>query len=326
MEQIEYKYEIAFSFLAQDEPLANELNDLLQDRLSTFLYSKRQEELAGTDGEETFNDVFAKQARLVVVLYRNGWGETAWTRIEQTAIRNRAFDEGYEFVIFVPLEEPASVPKWLPKTRLWVGLSRWGPSGAASVIEARVQELGGSPHEESLEDQAKRIERALKFEETRKQFHRSHEAINKSNLEFTLLGDEIERIVGVINESTRSTNYSIKRANRKLVLLGPHAGLSVTWQYHYNNSLDDSALDVVIWEGHPPFPGVNLWDEPKRKKSVSFEFGLHRTETPGWKSTDSSEREFDSKKLAEYILKFYMDAAEPMNARNKRIKGRITIT
>ena len=69
MNHDQYKYEVAFSFLAQDEVLATELNDLLQDRLSTFIYSKRQEELAGTDGEETFNNVFGKQARLVVVLY-----------------------------------------------------------------------------------------------------------------------------------------------------------------------------------------------------------------------------------------------------------------
>jgi hypothetical protein len=44
----QYKYEVAFSFLAQDEALATGLNDLLQDRLATFLYSERQKEIAGT--------------------------------------------------------------------------------------------------------------------------------------------------------------------------------------------------------------------------------------------------------------------------------------
>ncbi len=89
-----FKYDVAFSFLAQDEGLATELCDLLQDRMRIFLYSKRQEDLAGTDGEETFNAVFGAQARLVVVLYRKGWGESPWTRIEETAIRNRAYKEG----------------------------------------------------------------------------------------------------------------------------------------------------------------------------------------------------------------------------------------
>ena len=146
-----YKYDVAFSFLAQDEAFAMQLNDLLQDRVTTFLYSRRQGELAGTDGEKTFNLVFGEQARLVVVLYREGWGETPWTRIEETAIRNRAFDHGYDFVKFIPLDDKPSVPKWLPRTQLWVGLKRWGISGAASVIEARIQELGGETHEESVD-------------------------------------------------------------------------------------------------------------------------------------------------------------------------------
>jgi hypothetical protein len=47
----EFKYDIAFSFLSQDETAAQQINDALQDRYQTFLYSERQKELAGTDGD-----------------------------------------------------------------------------------------------------------------------------------------------------------------------------------------------------------------------------------------------------------------------------------
>jgi hypothetical protein len=77
IDQNPYEYDVAFSFMSQDEALATEINDLLQDRLKTFLYSKKQEELAGTDGEETFNRVFAEKSRVVVVLYRSDWGKTS---------------------------------------------------------------------------------------------------------------------------------------------------------------------------------------------------------------------------------------------------------
>jgi hypothetical protein len=60
-----FKFDVAFSFLAQDEGLATELSDLLQDRMSIFLYSRRQEDVAGTDGEKTFNAVFGVEARLL---------------------------------------------------------------------------------------------------------------------------------------------------------------------------------------------------------------------------------------------------------------------
>ena len=53
----EFKYDVAFSFLREDEELAVELNDRIADRYSTFIYSKRQEELVGKDGEEEFATV-----------------------------------------------------------------------------------------------------------------------------------------------------------------------------------------------------------------------------------------------------------------------------
>ena len=141
MAAIAYEYDVAFSFLAQDELLATNLNDLLQDRLNTFLYSKRQGELAGTDGEQTFNSVFGEKARVVVVLYRAGWGETPWTRIEETAIRNRAFEHGYDFVKFIPLDDQPSVPKWLPRTQLWLGLKRWVLRGLQVYLTCHAEQL-----------------------------------------------------------------------------------------------------------------------------------------------------------------------------------------
>ena len=312
MDENNFKYDVAFSFLAKDEKLATELNDLLQDRLSTFLYSKKQEELAGTDGEKTFNSVFSEQVRLVVVLYREGWGETPWTRIEQTAIRNRAFNKGYDFVIFIPLDQPASVPKWLPKTKLWFGLNRWGNTCAASVIEARVQELGGLPHKETVEERAKRLERALNYKKEKEQFLRSDEGVNRSNVEFSALGDELERLLEVVKKSASTIDYSIKLANKQIVVLGAHAALNIIWQYYYANNLENAKLEVALWEGHPPFPGVmHLLDEPKKRNSLTFQFGLLQSETPGWTISYPEEREFDTKALADYILRFYMDDAEP---------------
>ena len=108
--ETEFKYDVAFSFCEEDEADATRLNDLLQDRLSTFLYSKKQEALAGTDGEETFSRVFAEEARVVVIFHRAKWGTTPWTRIEETAIRNRAFQKGYDFTLFIPREEPPKMP------------------------------------------------------------------------------------------------------------------------------------------------------------------------------------------------------------------------
>ena len=144
----DFEYDVAFSFNALDEGVATQLNDLLSPRLKTFIYSERQREIAGADGQEKFSDVYGKTARLVVVLFRPEWGETPWTRVEKDAIKNRSLNDGWDFTTFVPTVDRPQMPPWLPKTRLYVGLQRWGIEAAAAVIEARVAELGGNPREE----------------------------------------------------------------------------------------------------------------------------------------------------------------------------------
>src|SRR5262245_20863014 len=64
----EFEYDVAFSFNAMDEAIATQLNDRLSGRLKTFIYSERQREIAGTDGQESFSQIYGKTARLVVVL------------------------------------------------------------------------------------------------------------------------------------------------------------------------------------------------------------------------------------------------------------------
>ena len=83
----EFEFDLAFSFHSKDEPLAQQLSDRLSDRMKVFIYSEQQKILAGRDGEETFNSVYGGRARVVAVVYRKEWGETPFTRIEQTAIR-----------------------------------------------------------------------------------------------------------------------------------------------------------------------------------------------------------------------------------------------
>lgn len=312
-----YEYEVAISFVAEDEPLATRIADLISDRMTVFLYSRHQEVLAGTDGEKTFNRVFGEQSRLVVVLYREKWGTTSWTRIEEVAIRNRAFKQGYDFVILVPLEEPASVPKWLPRTQLWVGLSRWGTAGAASVIEARVQELGGAPAPESVTSRAARAEREIQFAATRKNYLESCPGVQGALAEFTVLRDEICRLVENLKEQAPSLGVSVKTADRAVAVLSSGPALSVDWYCHYSNTLSDSGLTVGVWAGHPPFPGVRFYENPKSYATEKFCHDLLPDGKPGWVGKiNNAPAQVSSKVMAEHIVKWWLDKA--MHYRNKQ--------
>ena len=302
----EFEYDVAFSFVKEDESIATTLNDLLQDRLSTFLYSKRQEELAGTDGEESFNDVFAHKSRVVVVIYRNEWGESPWTRIEETAIRNRAYDEGYEFVIFIPVEDSATLPKWLPKTQLWVGYKRWGLEGTASVIEARVQEAGGQPKDESTSDRAIRVKRQIDAEASRKAFLNSGEGVNAALEEVINLFDVFETMCAEIKESS-GFEINCKRINdRELDICSTGCCLAIDWQYQYSNVLDGAYLRISTWNGIPPRAGRSFFDEPNKVTEIKFEFDRNWAGNKGW--FDSRKSQFiPTERLADQILKELMD-------------------
>jgi hypothetical protein len=319
LDQNSYEYDVAFSFMSQDEALATEINDLLQDRLKTFLYSKKQEELAGTDGEETFNRVFGEESMIVVVLYRSGWGKTSWTRIEETAIRNRAHEHGYDFAIFIPLDEPPVMPKWLPKTRLWVGLKRWGPSGAASVIEARVQAQGGEPHEETVLERAARFKRELKFNERRDKFINSFEGVNVANDEFEFLNNELQRLT---KEIKKSINLNIlldirpNVAEKKILIMGFGIGLRIIWICPFTNELYKSELVLELWKGHPPFPGISsiIGFESNNYKSLKFKFDLTPSGTYIWLQS-TSNTQYLTTELASFILKQFMEEVKKLSVR-----------
>ncbi len=139
------KHDVAFSFRSQDEPLARKLADALLGEFSSFVFSQKQQELAGTDGTESLRVAFLEDSRLNVVLYRKGWGEAGWTGVEAKAIQDRAFQDGWEeTILFVVLDGAADLPKWLPKTPIRFNLEEYGFEQALGVIKARALQQGAS--------------------------------------------------------------------------------------------------------------------------------------------------------------------------------------
>lgn len=306
----DYKYDVAFSFLEQDESIAIQVNDLLQERLSTFIYTERQEEIAGMDGEKTFNEVFGKQSRIVVVFYRKNWGATSWTLIEQTAIRNRAFDEGYDFVLFILMESSQKAPKWLPKTQIWIGLERWGITCAASVIEARVQEAGGTPREETAVERAKRKKRDIERMKARNKFLKSESGVGAAQEEVNKLFLEVQKVWDTV---AQETDWAFEKHQPKtkesLILFSSGITLAFGWGLRWSNTLKDSQLCVRTWLGKQHFPNTFYFpsDKPAVLDEFSFSFDTPDTTKFGWRESESSGRFLTSKQLAELSVKLLVD-------------------
>lgn len=303
-----YKYDVAFSLLADDEEIATSINELIKDGLTTFIYSERQQELAGTDGEKTFNLVFGSEARIVFVLYRKGWGETSWTRIEETAIRNRGYNEGYDFVIFAPLEKNPELPKWLPKNRIWIGLDRWGIEGAASVIEARVQEAGGSPKEETIKDRVNRLRNEIDAEKDRKQFLDSPEGVKFANDEVNKLFGFLEQAIKNTSGSKSSVSLTISVGGRECAINGEGFSARFKWQLLYSNVLSDSVLYLDLFDGYFSIKGDSfLFEKPKRIKNLEFQFDITKSKAPIWRERRNLTQAYSSENLSKLALTLLLD-------------------
>ncbi len=301
----DFEYDVAFSFLQRDEPLALKLNDRLQDRVKTFIYTEQQKVVAGTDGEETFHRVFGKKTRIVVVLYRKGWGESRWTRIEETAIRNRGHEHGYKFALLIPLDEPPRVPEWLPAQQVWIDLNRFGIDAAAAVIEARIQEAGGEVHQETVEEHARRVERQIAFETRRAEFQREA-GVRAAQDEFAKLKDALASRADIVKKST-SITLSVDNRQDAFWLTGLGRALGLNWQRKYFNTLDGAFLDARLMSHPLPGPGQWMFEEPTVVRSLRFRFDLLPSEVGGWISNDVQHRAFSTDALAEYLTKFYLE-------------------
>lgn len=136
-------FDVAISFLVRDQATAKAIADHLESAgLSVFFFPHKQEELAGTNGMETMRAPFL-EARVNVVMFRDAWGNTPWTRVEDSAVSERCLKGGWGSLMFVEMEK-AKLPQWLPCAHIRFHFADYGRDQLVGAIKLRVQEHGGT--------------------------------------------------------------------------------------------------------------------------------------------------------------------------------------
>ena len=274
--QTEYIYEVGFSFLKQDELIAYDLNDHIQDRLSTFIYSKKQEDLGGTDVEKNINKVFYEEARVVVVLYRNGWGETPWTRIEETAIKNRAFDKGWDFLFFINLDPNSTLPSWIPRTYIWLDYQRFKIEGANAIIEHKVKEQGGTSRQETIAEAEDRLKRSRKAEKERELFLKSQEAVTEANRELRTIIEKLKVLKPIIEDTETCLDLATsERTYLPMYEFGFNGYyLCFNNSYAFQHDISNGILKVTIYEKRDGEQADDYKEYIHKQSTLSFDRDL----------------------------------------------------
>ncbi|MEO5799632.1 MAG: hypothetical protein ABIZ70_06940 [Gemmatimonadales bacterium] len=242
-------YDVAFSYLAEDEALANTLSSRLRERYSVFHFPEAQKEIAGRDGIEVFGRVFGRDARVCVVLYRSTWGHTKWTRIEETAIKERALEQGWEFLLVISLDGGQS-PVWLPKTKIWLGYEAYGADAAIGAIDSKIAEAGGVPVTESPGDKARRIGELSERRQAREVFLACSRGLVLAGDEVRHLQTHLERHVSEIVRAPGMAGVRFIGATTSVTAVSsPALSVSFGWHTPFQSSLHDAALTVRYYDG-----------------------------------------------------------------------------
>jgi hypothetical protein len=313
------KYDVAISFLSKDSHTAAALNDKLSEGLNVFFFPRKQEDLAGTDGLESMREPFYDNSRVNVVLYSGGWGETPWTRVEETAIKEACFAFGWRRLFFIFLDQTKAYPKWLPDTYVRFNYAEYGLEQAVGAIKARVQEMGGQSVRLTPAKRAEMLKAEEQYLQDKRRMN-SEEGLNKIVAAVRRLFDEIEHQCKDLNVRCESV-FSERSTAQTCVITNDAVTVTVVWNQPYANILEDTGLVVREFKGRLILPSERnryYLDHPRKDREVVYAPDLSLAREYGWKQDGKTEF-LSSGALAEKCVISLLDlSSRAMNDRRSR--------
>ncbi len=307
-----FKYDVAISFLVQDISLAKALYDRLSEGLEVFFFPRSQEELAGTDGLESMRVKFRDESRLNVVLYRPKWGNTPWTAVEATAIKDSCLATAFRSLFFFVVEPTQELPTWLPETHVRFNYSDFPLDQAVGAIKLRVQERGGHYTPITPIRKAEILKAKGEFRSDKARMS-SDEGRNMVFAKVEELFDEVRKHCDEVNAAGDvQIRYAahLRRGDREqsCTITNDRVSLRVFWYQPYSNSLDTAFLGVnefnqglLIPPGHLHLVTPEVIHDEKLLPDLS------PARDYGWTFERKPERFISSKELANHCVLQLLD-------------------
>jgi hypothetical protein len=310
----EFKYDVAISFLSADEAIAAKLYRLLGDGLEVFFYPRNQEDLAGTNGLETMRTPFLQASRLVVVLYREPWGETPWTRVEATAIQEGCLKQGWERLFFLMLDNTSAPPIWLPEINVRFNYALFGFEQALGAIRGRVQDRGGVIEPMTALRYAELAKTEMEFVRQR-QHLRSHTGNERNNVETAALFRAIEGLCAEISaRPDLGMKIEVAVESSQCHLRNHHVSLLIRKEDWFSNP----KLVMRAYDGRVSMRGEHLFytdGQPKVHKLKRFSPDLNRAGASGWEDKEETSVFLTLNILANKIVSAFIDATAKADRR-----------
>ena len=266
--------------------------------------------MAGTNGLESMKEPFADNSRVNVVLFREPWGQTPWTGVEQNAITERCINHGWDSLFFVTLDAASILPKWLPSTHIRLNFSSFGLEQAVGAIKNAVQRCGGIVSQMTALKRAERYRQEALYIADKKQIS-SVQGMAKVCEKVLELFAEIERLCAEI-QANGHVSIRVKSNADECVLTNNRISLNVRWRQLYSNSMEGCALTILEYNMQMGLSNERLsfFSEPKQLRKADFSPDISRVRDYGWIENGMPSTFLSSVELAKKCVIQFFDLAE----------------
>lgn len=307
------KWDVAISFLIQDVSIAEALFTELSKGLKVFFSPRRQEDIAGTDGMETFRNTFLKDSRLNVVVYRERWGTTPWTAVEANAIRDSCVQNQFRNIFVFNIENTRVFPDWLPHNHMRFDLGEYTLDQVVGAIKLRVSEQGGHYEPMTPQKQAQIMKGEQEYLWERAGIL-SIDNLPKIKTELHRLFSTIEEgCLTIQNDGTLDIECEVNGGDA-CILRCEQVGMILRWNQPYGNVLQKSMLFVESYRGHLRFnrdPDMRVhYHPPDLLERLKYDPDLSRAREFGWKLSEDSTEFVPSETVAQNSLMEFLKLVE----------------
>jgi hypothetical protein len=179
---------------------------------------------------------------VTVIFFREPWGQTAWTRLEETAIKDGCLKHGWSKLLFVQLDKTSKLPVWLPHTHVRFAFEDYGTDQLVGATKARVPEHGAVVEKPDAVHTAARVKREAEFLADKARLFRDRVWIEQNV--HASLRSTMQRVVEIVEEGGGETMQPPARAGAgdcHCVLTDGRVGLGAGWKQEYYNVVDQDA-------------------------------------------------------------------------------------
>lgn len=314
------KLDVALSFMMADIALARRLYFALSETLTVFFFERSQEEITGRHGDEVFRTPFL-EARVSVVLYRQGYGERGWTGVERTAIGEACLASGYRNLFVVVTDSSAKVPPWVPATHIYFSVEAFPEEQLIGAIRSKVLELGGQPHPMTAERRAGILKANQRYEAERKRFWQEGLPIMKREVA-AVFAEVIKKVSDLDRGSVK--NYQVGSDAHSCGIRSADATMMIGWWREGYGSIETDELRTEEYDGPmdlPGHPSIIWWRErsrPRRVEKNAYVLDLTRSRKHFWREKYEDRgrpaaTDLSSATLADRLVIQFFDLVERMS-------------